>query len=230
MVTLLLPLLSRLGLPASYATDIQKLLDTVAQDEKWSSWWKTKRKPMIVGGCILYYTKTECLPIKAIDVAEVLQSIGIGIDDVAVGKAYRKLSEQLGTIPKLCQLRPAIFLEYLFNKIADIPAETKRVASDLNRRVVEKRAHIGKSPSGTAGAIFYLAMIMTESTGWSVTQREIADVCGVAEVTIRNRYLNIVRILKLELNPILIEMAKKRLRQRNRYRRRKEETDESMIG
>jgi len=52
----------------------------------------------------------------------------------------------------------------------------------------------GKSPTGVAAAILYIA---TNTAGQSRTQREIAEVSNVTEVTIRNRYKELVRVLDI---------------------------------
>jgi len=54
----------------------------------------------------------------------------------------------------------------------------------------------GKSPTGLAAAAIYIASRQSESPR---TQREIADISGVTEVTIRNRYKEMVAGLGLEL-------------------------------
>lgn len=55
----------------------------------------------------------------------------------------------------------------------------------------------GKSPTGLAAAAIYIASRQSESPR---TQREIADISGVTEVTIRNRYKEMVTGLRLKLD------------------------------
>ena len=55
----------------------------------------------------------------------------------------------------------------------------------------------GKSPTGVAAAAVYVASRMA---GAARTQREVADISGVTEVTIRNRYKEIVGQLELEID------------------------------
>jgi len=54
---------------------------------------------------------------------------------------------------------------------------------------------IGKSPGGIAGAAIYIASILEEDRR---TQREIAEAARVTEVTIRNRYKQLVKSLKVD--------------------------------
>ena len=50
----------------------------------------------------------------------------------------------------------------------------------------------GRGPAGMAGAVSYIASILT---GERRTQREIAEIAQVTEVTIRNRYKELVERL-----------------------------------
>jgi transcription initiation factor TFIIB len=52
----------------------------------------------------------------------------------------------------------------------------------------------GKDPTCIAAAALYIASIME---GERRTQREIGEVAGVTEVTVRNRYKELVRKLNL---------------------------------
>ena len=53
----------------------------------------------------------------------------------------------------------------------------------------------GRGPIGLAAAALYVASLITAEKR---TQREIADAVGVTEVTIRNRYKEIIDKLKLK--------------------------------
>jgi transcription initiation factor TFIIB len=53
----------------------------------------------------------------------------------------------------------------------------------------------GKDPSGLAAAALYLAAL---KHGFRKTQKEIAQIAGVTEVTVRNRYKEITTALKIE--------------------------------
>ena len=53
----------------------------------------------------------------------------------------------------------------------------------------------GRGPTGIAAASLYVAALMNDEKR---TQREVADVAGVTEVTIRNRYKELFNKLKLK--------------------------------
>jgi len=69
-----------------------------------------------------------------------------------------------------------------------ITEKTKRFAAKILKETQERKESAGKDPMGLAAAALYLSCV---KNGMSVTQREIADVAGVTEVTIRNRYKGI---------------------------------------
>jgi len=56
----------------------------------------------------------------------------------------------------------------------------------------------GRDPRGLAAAAIYIASIMSDHR---VTQRDISRVSGVTEVTIRNRYKELVSRLELTMAP-----------------------------
>ena len=53
----------------------------------------------------------------------------------------------------------------------------------------------GRGPAGISAAALYVAALMNDE---KKTQREVADVAGITEVTIRNRYKELLRELKLK--------------------------------
>ena len=52
----------------------------------------------------------------------------------------------------------------------------------------------GRGPTGIAAASLYVAALINNEKR---TQREVADIAGVTEVTIRNRYKELLKKLKL---------------------------------
>ncbi|KXB07805.1 transcription initiation factor IIB, partial [candidate division MSBL1 archaeon SCGC-AAA382N08] len=71
--------------------------------------------------------------------------------------------------------------------------EAKVKAMEIIRKAREEKLTSGKSPSGTAAAAIYIA---TLKCGERRTQREVAKVTDVTEVTVRNRYKELVEELE----------------------------------
>jgi transcription initiation factor TFIIB len=55
---------------------------------------------------------------------------------------------------------------------------------------------LGKSPTGLAAAAIYIAGV---ELGERRTQREISEIAGITEVTLRNRYKDLVKKLNLKI-------------------------------
>ncbi|MFX1483879.1 MAG: transcription initiation factor IIB [Promethearchaeota archaeon] len=73
-----------------------------------------------------------------------------------------------------------------------LEGRTVKKATEIIKSAEERFVTIGKDPGGIAGAALYIAGILEEDRR---TQREIAEVSHVTEVTIRNRYKDLVRSL-----------------------------------
>lgn len=78
-----------------------------------------------------------------------------------------------------------------------LDGRTVRRATEIITRAQKERITIGKDPGGIAGAALYIAGILEEDRR---TQREIAQVSRVTEVTIRNRYKELVRSLGISFD------------------------------
>jgi len=71
-----------------------------------------------------------------------------------------------------------------------------RLLRDAGERKFNKMAHHGKDPMGMAAAALYIACLIRNE---GKTQKDIADVAGVTDVTVRNREKTLVDTLKLVL-------------------------------
>ena len=68
-------------------------------------------------------------------------------------------------------------------------------AYELIQKAQEKELTSGRGPTGIAASIIYIASVLC---GKRRTQR-VAEVAGVTEVTIRNRYKELIQNLNIEL-------------------------------
>ncbi len=117
------------------------------------------------------------------------------IDRKALSKCVRRIIQNVDVhipLPSARNLLPRIS--------ADLEMEGKTVqrASDIIRQAEKKGITAGKDPGGITAASLYIAGIIENDRR---TQREIADASNVTEVTIRNRYKEIVRELGITANP-----------------------------
>ena len=78
-----------------------------------------------------------------------------------------------------------------------LEGRTVQKATEIIKSAEEKFVTTGKDPGGIAGAALYIAGIIEKDRR---TQREIANVSRVTEVTIRNRYKELVRVLGISIS------------------------------
>ena len=116
------------------------------------------------------------------------------VDKKDVGRCYRLLLRELEI-----KMPVADSISYV-SKIAEplkISGETQGKAIQIIRGFKKKLKTGGKNPQGLAGAALYIAC---EQNNEKRIQKDIAEIAGVTEVTIRNLYKAIKRTLKIQLN------------------------------
>ena len=79
------------------------------------------------------------------------------------------------------------------NKLG-ISEKTKKQALNIMNEIIKREISPGKVPMGLAATVLYLACRLT---GEEVSQTSIAATSGVTEVTIRNRFHDIIKINSL---------------------------------
>lgn len=104
------------------------------------------------------------------------------IDEMEFKRTYRYIVRELSL-----EIQPADPEQYVarFASELDISDEAERRARELLKTAKRKGIHSGKSPVGLAAAAVYAGPLLTNE---KVTQAEVSDVAQVSEVTIRNRY------------------------------------------
>ncbi len=115
-----------------------------------------------------------------------------GIDKKEVGRTYRFITRELGI-----RILPSNPVDYLprFVSALKLSAETQSKAVDILNKARDAELTSGRGPTGIAAASLYVAALMNNEKR---TQREVADVAGVTEVTIRNRYKELLKELDLK--------------------------------
>jgi transcription initiation factor TFIIB len=98
-----------------------------------------------------------------------------------IARCYRVLHHELDLkVPVVDSIQ---YIARISSKL-EITEKTKRYAVKILKDVQESRESAGKDPMGLAASALYISCVKNEI---SVTQRDVADVVGVTEVTIRNR-------------------------------------------
>ena len=109
-----------------------------------------------------------------------------------VGKTYRFIASSLNI--RLLPSGPEDYIPKFANKL-NFSSATQTKSIEILKKAQKLELTSGRGPIGLAAAALYVSSLIT---GEKRTQREIADAVGVTEVTIRNRYKEIIDKLKLK--------------------------------
>lgn len=117
-------------------------------------------------------------------------------DRKLIGRYYRILSQRLNL--KLMPLSPQDYIPKFCGKL-DLPSKIQNSAFEITEQAQKNGLTTGKNPSGIAGAAIYIAALLGEE--W-VTQKKISEVSGMTELSIRNRYKEMVDKLGIDKEAI----------------------------
>ncbi len=146
---------------------------------------------------------------------KVAESIGIreGLDPKReVARCYRLLVRDLDlTIPVI---NPENYVNRITSELG-LPESVAAEAIKIVRMAREAGITAGKDPSGVAAAAVYIAAI---KQGFRKTQKDVASKAGVTEVTVRNRYKEMVQYIKEKLGIDIEKLEQQRLKQAKQER------------
>ena len=120
-----------------------------------------------------------------------------------IARCYRLLLRELNL--KMPLVDPIKCISRIASK-AGLSEKTKRKATKILQTAEENKISAGKDPMGLAAAALYVACV---TNGENKTQRDVAEAAGVTEVTIRNRYKELLDELKLEKEIKKVKKKKK---------------------
>lgn len=131
-----------------------------------------------VAAASLYAACRRCNLPRTLD--EIAEATKITKKDV--GRTYRFLVRELKI--KLPPTSPADYIPRFASQVG-LSSEAQSKAIEIINAAIDKGLTSGKGPAGVAAAALYIASVLL---GERKTQREVAEISGVTEVTIRNRY------------------------------------------
>ncbi|MHA1700403.1 MAG: transcription initiation factor IIB, partial [Promethearchaeota archaeon] len=111
-----------------------------------------------------------------------------------IGRCYRLLLRELGIRIPLAS--PIDFITR-FGAELKVSGIAQRKAIKILEQAKKLGITIGKDPTGLAAAALYIS---TLKEGERRTQREIAEVAHVTEVTVRNRYKELAEFLQISVS------------------------------
>ena len=114
------------------------------------------------------------------------------IEKKEIGRTYRFVTRELGI--SILPSNPADYIPR-FASALKISPEAQSKSIEILEKAQKQELTSGRGPTGIAAAALYVSALLY---GEKRTQREVADVAGVTEVTIRNRYKELLEELKLD--------------------------------
>jgi len=115
-----------------------------------------------------------------------------GLEKREIGRTYRYVARELTV--RILPADPKDFVPR-FCSILNLSDKVQANAIKILKKAKKLDITSGKGPTGVAAAAIYIACVLT---GEKRTQREVASIVNVTEVTIRNRYKELVEKLGLE--------------------------------
>jgi transcription initiation factor TFIIB len=115
-----------------------------------------------------------------------------GIEKKEIGRTYRFITRELEI-----KILPSNPIDYIsrFSSVLKLSPETQSYAMKILDKAQKIELTSGRGPTGIAEAALYVSSLIH---GEKRTQREVADAAGVTEVTIRNRYKELLDKLHLD--------------------------------
>jgi transcription initiation factor TFIIB len=143
-----------------------------------------------VTAAAIYLACRQCGLARTLE--EIAQSSTVNKKEV--GRSYRFLIKELDySIPPL---RPSQYITKFSNQLT-MQGKVEEIAHKVLIAAKELKLTSGRGPTGIAAAASYIASVLT---GERKTQREIAEIAQVTEVTIRNRYKELVERLMFHMS------------------------------
>ncbi len=145
----------------------------------------------VIAACVYAACRLLKVPRTLDEIADISR-----VDKKEIGRSFRYIARNLNlTPPKKLFVKPTDYV----NKFADelnLSEKVRRRAIKILEEAYEKGLTSGKSPAGLVGAALYIASLIEDEKR---TQREVAEVARVTEVTVRNRYKELVDKLNLKI-------------------------------
>jgi len=141
----------------------------------------------VIAACIYAACRSYNIPRTLDEIA--------GASDVErkeIGRTYRFIVRKLKI-----KVTPSSPKDYIarFSSILHLSPKTQNEALKILKKADISELTSGRGPAGIAAAALYVAALVHDE---KKTQREVADVAGITEVTIRNRYKELIDRLNLE--------------------------------
>jgi len=131
----------------------------------------------VATSCVYAAARQAGVPRSLDEIADVSR-----VEKSEIARTYRYVVRELGL-----EVAPADPESYVprFASSLELSDESAHRARELLKTAKDKGVHSGKSPVGLAAAAVYAAALLTNE---KTTQAKVSEVADISEVTIRNRY------------------------------------------
>jgi len=143
-----------------------------------------------VTSAAVYLACRQCRLARTLE--EIAQASSVNKKEV--GRSYRFLVRELDYF--VPPLKPSQYITKFSNQLT-MQGKVEEIAHKILVAAKESKLTSGRGPTGIAAAASYIASVLT---GERRTQREIAEIAQVTEVTIRNRYKELVQRLVFQMS------------------------------
>ena len=152
----------------------------------------------VIAACIYAACRTYNIPRTLDEIAAASD-----VERKEIGRTYRFITRKLRI-----SVTPSNPKDYIarFSSVLHLSPKTQNDSLKILKRAESSELTSGRGPAGIAAASLYVASLLNNEKR---TQREVADVAGITEVTIRNRYKELLDKLGLEEKMKLKESEKK---------------------
>jgi len=154
----------------------------------------------VIAACIYAACRSYNIPRTLDEIANASD-----VERKEIGRTYRFIIRKLAI-----KVTPSSPKDYIsrFASILHLSPKTQNDALKILKKADISELTSGRGPAGIAAAALYVAALINDE---KKTQREVADVAGITEVTIRNRYKELIDRLDLE-EKIKIKEAEEKTR------------------
>jgi len=152
----------------------------------------------VIAACIYAACRSYNIPRTLDEIANASD-----VERKEIGRTYRFITRKLSLT-----VNPSNPKDYIarFSSVLHLSPKTQNDSLKILKRAESSELTSGRGPAGIAAASLYVASLLNNEKR---TQREVADVAGITEVTIRNRYKELLDKLGLEEKMKLKEAEKK---------------------
>ncbi|MFH1711364.1 MAG: TFIIB-type zinc ribbon-containing protein [Nanoarchaeota archaeon] len=141
----------------------------------------------VIAACIYAACRSDNIPRTLDEIANASD-----VERKEIGRTYRFITRKLAI-----KITPSSPQDYIsrFSSILHLSPKSQNDALRILKKADISELTSGRGPAGIAAAALYVAALINDE---KKTQREVADVAGITEVTIRNRYKELIERLGLE--------------------------------